>query len=121
MKYPFSKVKPKYAVNFDDTMGNNTFAYMIGDDYDESFSVPKGLEIMEIPKFTWAIFTCVGPANIKMPEINEKIFTEWLPNSNDYEIAEGYNIEYYSNPKDYKKGVDDDKYYCEVWIPIKKK
>ncbi len=121
VKYPFSKVKPKYAVNFDDTMGNNTFAYMIGDDYDESFSVPKGLEIMEIPKFTWAIFTCVGPANIKMPEINEKIFTEWLPNSNDYEIAEGYNIEYYSNPKDYKKGVDDDKYYCEVWIPIKKK
>ncbi len=27
----------------------------------------------------------------------------------------------YSNPKDYKKGIDDEKYYSEVWIPIKKK
>lgn len=120
-KYPFSKVKPKYAVNFDETMGNNTFAYMIGDDYEENFDIPKGLEIMEIPKFTWAIFTCIGPANIKMPEINEKIFTEWLPNSNDYDITAGYNIEMYSNPKDYKKGNEDEEYYCEIWIPVKKK
>jgi AraC family transcriptional regulator len=42
-------------------------------------------------------------------------------NSNDYEIAAGYNSEMYSNPKDYKKGIDDEKYYSEVWIPIKKK
>ena len=27
----------------------------------------------------------------------------------------------YSDTKDYKKGVDDEKYYCEIWIPIKKK
>jgi len=120
-KYPFSKVKPKYAVNFDDTMGNNTFAYMLGDDYEENSAIPKGLEIMEIPKFTWAKFTCVGSANIKMPETNKKIFTEWLPNSNDYEIAAGYNIEMYSNPKDYKKGINDEEYYSEIWIPIKKK
>ena len=46
---------------------------------------------------------------------------EWLPNSNDYEIAAGYNIEMYSNPKDYKNGLDDEKYYCDIWIPIKKK
>lgn len=121
LKNLFGKIKPKYAVNFDATMDNNTFDYMICDDYDESFSVPKGLEIMEIPKFTWAIFTCVGPSKIKMPEINEKIFTEWLPNSNDYDIAAGYNIEMYSNPKDYKKSVDDEKYYSEIWIPIKRK
>lgn len=54
-------------------------------------------------------------------ETNERIFKEWLSNSNDYEIAGGYNIEMYSNPKDYKKGVEDEKYYCEVWIPVKKK
>lgn len=120
-KYSFSKVKPKYAVNFDDAMGNNTFLYMIGDDYEENITIPKGLEVMTIPKFTWAIFSCIGSANIKMQETNEQIFKEWLPNSNDYEIAAGYNIEMYSNPKDYKKGVDDEEYYCEIWIPIKKK
>ncbi len=120
-KYPFSKIKPKYAINFDENMDNNTFIYMLGDDYNESFTIPRNLEIMEIPKFTWAVFTCIGPANIKMPEINEKIFTEWLPNSNDYDIAAGYNIEMYANPKDYKKGTNDEKYYSEIWIPIKKK
>ena len=25
------------------------------------------------------------------------------------------------NPKDYKKGVNDEKYYSEIWIPIKRK
>ena len=113
-KNPFGKIKPRYAVNFDDTMNSNNFDYMICDDYKESFTVPKGFEIMEIPKFTWAIFTCVGPANVKMPKINEKIFTEWLPNSNDYEIAAGYNIEMYSNPKDYKKGTKVEEYNCEI-------
>ena len=56
-----------------------------------------------------------------MQEINEKIFKEWLPSRNEYEIAAGYNIEIYSNPDDYKNGTDDEKYYCEIWIPIKKK
>lgn len=120
-KYSFSKVKPKYAVNFDEVMGNNTFVYMIGDDYEENVVIPKGLEVMEIPKFTWAIFSCVGFASVKMQETNEKIFKEWLPNSTEYEIAAGYNIEMYSNPDDYAKGVEDEKYYCEIWIPIKKK
>ncbi len=121
MKSAFTKINPKYAVNFDANIGYDVFDYIIGDDYNEDFKVPKDFEIIEIPKFTWAIFTCVGPSKIKMPEINEKIFTEWLPNSNDYEIAAGYNIEMYSNPKDYKKGVDDEKYYSEIWIPIKRK
>ena len=121
MKSAFTKINPKYAVNFDANIGYDVFDYIIGDDYNEDFKVPKDFEIIEIPKFTLAIFTCVGPSKIKMPEINEKIFTEWLPNSNDYEIAAGYNIEMYSNPKDYKKGVDDEKYYSEIWIPIKRK
>ncbi len=121
MKTTFTKINPKYAVNFDANMGCDVFDYIIGDDYNEDLKLPKDFEIIEIPKFTWAIFSCIGPSSVKMPEINEKIFTEWLPNSNDYDIAAGYNIEMYSNPKDYKKGVDDEKYYSEVWIPIKRK
>jgi predicted transcriptional regulator YdeE len=43
----------------------------------------------------------------------------------DYIIGDDYNSEL-KVPKDfevidYKKGIDDEKYYCEIWIPIKKK
>ena len=54
-------------------------------------------------------------------EVNKKIFAEWLPNCIDYEIAAGYNIEMYSDPSEYEKGNFDENYYCEVWIPVKKK
>lgn len=119
MKNIFHKIKPKYAVNID--RNSNSFDYMIGDEYHSELRTSKDFEVIEIPKFTWAVFSCIGPSNVKMPEINERIFKEWLPNSNDYEIAEGYNIEMYSNPDDYKKGANDEKYYSEVWIPVRKK
>lgn len=121
MKSAFNKINAKYAVNIDTNIGCDVFDYMIGDDYNSEVKIPKDFEVIEIPKFTWAVFSCIGPASTKMQEINDRIFKEWLPNSNDYEIVAGYNIEMYSNPKDYKKGIDDEKYYCEVWIPIKKK
>lgn len=121
MKSAFNKINAKYGINIDTNMGSDSFDYIIGDDYNSELKVPKGFAIVEIPKFTWAVFSCIGAASVKMLETNERIFKEWLPNSNDYEIAAGYNIEMYSNPKDYKKGIDDEKYYCEIWIPIKKK
>lgn len=121
MKSAFNKINAKYAVNIDTNMGCDSFDYIVGDDYNFELEVPKDFEVIEIPKFTWIIFPCVGKSSITIKETNEKIFKEWLPNSNDFEIAAGYNIEMYSDPKDYKKGVDDEKYYCEIWIPIKKK
>lgn len=121
MKSAFKKINAKYAVNMDASMGCDTFDYLIGDDYRTEINIPKDFEVIEIPKFNWAIFSCLGPASKSIKETNERIFKEWLPNSNDYEIDAGYNIEIYSNPKDYKKGVEDEKYYCEVWIPVKKK
>ena len=121
MKNVFGKIKPKYAVNIDDSMRGTSFDYFIGDDYDATLKIPKDFEVVEIPKFTWVIFSCTGPASEKMQETNEKIFQEWLPSSTDYEIAAGYNIEMYSNPDDYKKGIEDDGYSCEIWIPVKKK
>lgn len=121
MKSAFNKINAKYAVNIDTNMGCDSFDYIVGDDYNSELKVPKDFEVIEIPKFTWIIFPCVGKSSITIKETNKKIFKEWLPNSNDFEIAAGYNIEMYSDPKDYENGVDDEKYYCEIWIPIKKK
>lgn len=110
-----------YGINMDKEMGGNEFEYMIADDYDSKTQVPKGFITKVIPKHTWAIFACVGPCSKSMPEINQKIFSEWLPNCKDYEIAEGYNIEMYTDASKYTKGIEDEEYYSEIWIPIKKK
>lgn len=115
------KICGMYGINMDEEMGGSTFEYMIADDYIEDTEVPSGFIQKEIPKYTWAIFPCIGPSSKKMPEINQKIFTEWLPNNKDYEIAAGYNIEMYTDASLYPEGVEDQKYYSEVWIPVKRK
>ena len=120
IKNAFSKIKPKYGINIDVSKGNEAFDYIIGDDYNTEEKYSKKFEIIEIPKFKWAVFPCKGQASISLKQTNEKIFKEWLPNNDNYEISEGYNIEMYSNPKEYKKGLEDKNYYCEIWIPIKK-
>lgn len=121
----FNTVKNKfvsgmYGINIDIDMNGSEFEFMIADN-DENFkNVPNGFISKTIPKHTWAIFECIGPAKNTLPEVNKKIFTEWLPNCKDYEITEGYNIEAYSDPEDYPKRVQDKNYYCEIWIPIRK-
>ena len=109
-----------YGVCFDEEMAGNEFNYMIADDLDEEQAAKKHLDVNEISEHTWAVFPCRGPMPIPLQEVNRKIFSEWLPSSN-YEIAEGYNIEYYSNPEDFTNGMQDAEYYAEVWIPVKEK
>ncbi len=110
-----------YGINMDLEMGGNEFNYMIADNYIPTLEVPEGFITRVIPKHTWAVFPCVGPSAKTIQEINEKIFTEWLPNNKNYEIAEGYNIEMYEDPTKYPNGVEDENYYGEIWIPVKKK
>lgn len=109
-----------YGVCFDEEMAGNEFRYMIADDYDAEQAEAKKLDVHEIKEHTWAVFPCRGPMPLPLQEVNRRIFSEWLPASS-YEIAEGYNIEYYSNPEDFKMGVQDHEYYAEVWIPVKEK
>lgn len=42
-------------------------------------------------------------------------------NISAFYFQKGFNIEYYSNPADYKGGTQDSEYYAEVWIPVKEK
>lgn len=102
-------------------MSGNQFEYMIADNYAPTKEIPERFTIKVILKHTWAIFACIGSSAKVILGINEKIFSEWLPNCKDYEIAEEYNIEIYEAPTNYPKGIEDDKYYSEIWNPIKKK
>jgi AraC family transcriptional regulator len=110
-----------YGVNIDESMSGKEFEYLIADDYNGRSEIPDGFTIKTIPAFTWAIFSCHGAMPSAMQETNQMIFSEWLPNCKDYEIAAGYNIEMYTNIDDYPKGAQDENYYSEVWIPVKKK
>lgn len=109
-----------YGVCFDEAMAGDQFRYMIADDYIAEEAQKKKLDVQEIPEHTWAIFPCKGAMPLPLQEVNRRIFSEWLPAS-QYEIAEGYNIEYYSDPTMFKMGVQDPEYYTEVWIPVKEK
>lgn len=108
-----------YGVSIDENMEGNEFEYLIADNYNPINEIPEGFTTKFIPKHTWAVFACVGPTPYSIQDVQKKIFSEWLPNCKDYEIAAGYNIEMYSDPAEYGKGVQDEKYYCEIWIPVK--
>lgn len=112
---------PMYGINADESMQGNEFEYLIADNYNPATDIPDGFVTKVIPKFTWAVFSCKGAMPQAMQDVNKKIYSEWLPNCKDYEIAAGYCIEMYEDPAKYECGVQDDNYYSEMWIPVKKK
>lgn len=111
----------KYGINIDAQMGHDTFEYLIADDYTPGKPIPDGFVIRTIPALTWAVFPCTGPLPQALQDVNTKIFTEWLPALRDYEFAAGYCVEMYADPREFSKGTLDEKYYSEIWIPVKKK
>ncbi|SHN69756.1 AraC family transcriptional regulator [Desulfitobacterium chlororespirans] len=110
-----------YGVCVDESMGSDEFEYLIADDYASSSELPDGFITKVIPKHSWAVFACKGAMPQSLQNTNQKIFSEWLPNCKDYEIAAGYNIEMYTNIADYPNGNQDENYYSEIWIPVQKK
>ncbi|MCX7658771.1 MAG: GyrI-like domain-containing protein, partial [Oscillospiraceae bacterium] len=110
-----------YGVCTDMDDNAKEFEYLIADNYIPWNDIPEGFKAITIPKYTWAVFSCRGPLPKSLQDVNKKIYSEWFPNCKDYEIAAGYNIEMYFPPENYKNGTQDENYYCEIWIPVKKK
>lgn len=125
-KEHFEKGNGKYVcgmfgVNMDASMDGSEFDYMIADVYNPTMDVPAGFATEIIPAFTWAVFPCKGAMPASLQDVNNKIFSEWLPAMKEYEFAAGYCIEMYDDPKKFPKGTADENYYAEIWIPVKKK
>ena len=91
------------------------FRYLIAGKYTEG-EVPEGMTVYEFPDMEWAKFRCTGPMPGALQSVNTKIFQEWLPNNQEYEIAMGANIEWYSNGD--MSSID---YESGIWIPVKRK
>jgi AraC family transcriptional regulator len=110
-----------FGINIDEQMGSEKFEYLIADVYNPAMDIPEGFVTRTIPAFTWAIFPCKGAMPESLQNVNEKIFSEWLPALKEYEFAAGYCVEMYDDPDKYPKGTQDENYCAEIWIPVKRK
>ncbi|MCR5783885.1 MAG: AraC family transcriptional regulator [Clostridia bacterium] len=97
-----------------ETQGN-TFPYGIGAEYDGA-PVEEGLEVIDLPEYTYAVFPFRG----KMPDAfigtYRKIVSEFFPGTDRYEYAGGAEFEVY--PSD---DTADPDYYGEIWIAVNEK
>ncbi|MDT2604466.1 AraC family transcriptional regulator [Enterococcus dongliensis] len=67
----------------------------------------------EIPAAKWAVFSGMGPIPGAIQELQQQIFTEWLPTSG-FEYAELPDIELYLD-------ADPQNAQFQIWLPIRAK
>lgn len=91
------------------------FSYMICYEIPGDFNAPVKYPKLSVPAMTWAVFSTVKHNENETSEtirsMRKRIFLEWFPTSG-YIHASGPEIEIFKN--------DREKYYSEIWIPIKK-
>jgi len=105
----------EFGICIDSPTEDKGFHYMIAGTY-QGGPVPEGLELYDIPALTWAKFKCQGPMPGALQSVNTKIFQEWLPGNDKYQIAEPINLEWYSFGD--TTSLD---YESAIWIPVKEK
>ncbi|MBQ8434881.1 MAG: AraC family transcriptional regulator [Oscillospiraceae bacterium] len=86
------------------------FDYFIADMYIPWNKVPDDCKTITFEAGTWAVFAYSGECPKALQDVNTKIWSEWLPNCKEYELAGNYNLEVYF-----------DKDHGEIWVPVKKK
>lgn len=109
-----AQFKGLLGVCFSTEMTDSGFPYGIGAEYDGE-SDPQDFEIMEIPAYTYAVFTVRGRMPDAFRETYRKICTEFFPQSG-YEYGNGVEIEVYPSAD-----VQNPDYTCEIWIAVKPK
>lgn len=109
-----AQFKGLLGVCFSTEMTDSGFPYGIGAEYDGE-SDPQDFEIVEIPAYTYAVFTVRGRMPDAFGETYRKICTEFFPQSG-YEYGNGVEIEAYPSAD-----VQNPDYTCEIWIAVKPK
>lgn len=109
-----AQFKGLLGVCFSTEMTDSGFPYGIGAEYDGE-SDPQDFEIVEIPAYTYAVFTVRGRMPDAFRETYRKICTEFFPQSG-YEYGNGVEIEVYPSAD-----MQNPDYTCEIWIAVKPK
>lgn len=109
------------SLDFQGEFGNHKYKYLVAQLYDADKDYPDEMEVYTIPDLDWVVFPCVGPEPETLMRVVEQVYSEWLPTLREYDIDGRYLIEYYDDPGKYANDVRDEKYYVELWFPIRKK
>ena len=112
--YTNGKTSKNYYKRFSEEITEEGFPYGIGAEYTGG-SVADGLEIVEIPAYTYAVFTVKGKMPDAFRETYRRVCTEFFQQS-DYEYGNGVEIEVYPSAD-----VQNPDYTCELWIAVKHK
>lgn len=75
--------------------------------------VGEGLELVEIPSLTWAVFPNDGVHPQTMQQTTARIYAEWLSEA-PWEL-DGFRMFSFSDIR------DDGTAYSEIWVPVRKK
>lgn len=104
----------EYGICIDDEHAGEC-RYLIAGIY-HGGDVPEGMTVADVPAYEWVKFRCIGPMPNAMQTVNTRIFKEWLPGNQEYEIAANICMEWYAagdmNAEDYESAL---------WVPVKKK
>lgn len=97
------------GVCIDDIGIDGKFNYMIAGYYVNG-EVPAEMSVHEIPAGDWAVFDCKLAT---LQDTNTAVWKEWLPTNGEYELAGGYNVEWYS-----PEGMPGPEQKCQLWYPV---
>lgn len=112
----FGNLNGILGICFSGEMANNGFPYGIGAEYNGAPVTDEGLDIVEIPAYTFAVFQCKGKMPEAFKDTYQKICTEFFPQNTAYEYGSGIELEVY--PSD---DVQNPNYTCEIWIAVNEK
>lgn len=79
--------------------------------------IPEGMTGIEVPAATYAVITYQGTID-GINSVYGHFWQNWLPRSEEYEVAGGWNFEYYDER--FLGNANPESIY-EVWFPVKAK
>lgn len=103
------------GICFSEFLDGNSFPYGIGVPCREDTACDDGIDVIELPAHTYAVFTVHG----QMPEAFKTSYTEIITDffaTSDYEYCNGVELEVYPSAD-----VTNPDYQCEVWIAVEPK
>ncbi len=113
-------IRGRYGICFSDEFGSD-ISFCIADEYTEGCTIPDDCQLLEFEAGSFAVFEGQGAIPNSVIELSQEIFSLWIGEQKEYEISDYFNIEFYSDSTKYEKGVLDDNYKFEIWVPVMKK
>ena len=110
------KLKGLLGICFSAELEASKFPYGIGVEYNGREIKDEGLEVIEIPAHTYAVFTCRGKMPEAFTDTYKKIVSEFFPQNAMYKYGYGIELEVYPS-----EHVEDPDYTCEIWIAVDEK